>query len=245
MAWLRHRARHHAADVVVVAEGLHERDDLAVVEHRHGHAQVRAGGRCRPRTGRRRCGSRRRPGASSRAGSRARRAARAPSTSGPVSLRSRRSWMPARKSCWSRIIGERAVRPIASSTSASIEAERALDDLDDGSGRSRPSARPGPPRCRSRRRARAEARDGSAVVEPNSSITAGPVDRVAGAEPLARVHGASCRRGRRSTPRRVPTSRVGLAVLGATGVAATGRSIAPTPVTRRFTHSTTWRGSSR
>src|SRR5687768_1440295 len=30
--------------------------------------------------------------------------------------------MPARKSCWSRIIGERAVRPIASSTSASIEA---------------------------------------------------------------------------------------------------------------------------
>src|SRR5688572_5951151 len=30
--------------------------------------------------------------------------------------------MPARKSCWSRIIGERAVRPIASSTSASIDA---------------------------------------------------------------------------------------------------------------------------
>src|SRR5918999_4711936 len=40
----------------------------------------------------------------------------------PVSLRSLRSWIPARKSSWSRIIGDRAVRPIASSTSASIEA---------------------------------------------------------------------------------------------------------------------------
>src|SRR5918994_1824306 len=40
----------------------------------------------------------------------------------PVSLRSRRSWIPARKSCWSRIMGERDVRPIWSSTSASIEA---------------------------------------------------------------------------------------------------------------------------
>src|SRR5918997_1546461 len=40
----------------------------------------------------------------------------------PVSLRSARSWIPARKSCWSRIIGDRAVRPIASSTSASIDA---------------------------------------------------------------------------------------------------------------------------
>src|SRR5918995_1909304 len=40
----------------------------------------------------------------------------------PVSLRSRLSWIPARKSCWSRIMGERDVRPIWSSTSASIEA---------------------------------------------------------------------------------------------------------------------------
>src|SRR5262245_61021978 len=40
----------------------------------------------------------------------------------PVSLRSRRSWIPARKSCWSRIIGDRDVRPIWSSTSASIDA---------------------------------------------------------------------------------------------------------------------------
>ena len=30
--------------------------------------------------------------------------------------------MPARKSCWSRIMGEREVRPIWSSTSASTEA---------------------------------------------------------------------------------------------------------------------------
>ena len=36
----RHRAGHGAADVVVVAEGLHERDDLALVEDRHGDAQV-------------------------------------------------------------------------------------------------------------------------------------------------------------------------------------------------------------
>ncbi len=40
-----HRAGHRAADVVVVAEGLHERDDprpvAVVVEHRRGHAQVR------------------------------------------------------------------------------------------------------------------------------------------------------------------------------------------------------------
>ena len=35
-----HRARDGAADVVVVAEGLHEGDDLAVVEDRHGDAQV-------------------------------------------------------------------------------------------------------------------------------------------------------------------------------------------------------------
>ena len=36
----RHRAGHGAADVVVVAERLHERDDLALVEDRHGDAQV-------------------------------------------------------------------------------------------------------------------------------------------------------------------------------------------------------------
>ena len=36
----RHRAGHGAADVVVVAEGLHEGDDLALVEDRHGDAQV-------------------------------------------------------------------------------------------------------------------------------------------------------------------------------------------------------------
>ena len=35
-----HRAGHRAADVVVVAERLHERDHLAAVEDRHGHAQV-------------------------------------------------------------------------------------------------------------------------------------------------------------------------------------------------------------
>ena len=40
----------------------------------------------------------------------------------PVSLRQRRSWMPARKSRASRIIGERAVRSMAASTSASTEA---------------------------------------------------------------------------------------------------------------------------
>src|SRR5215212_9803509 len=40
----------------------------------------------------------------------------------PVSLRSRASWIPARKSCASRIIGDRAVRPIAVSTSRSIDA---------------------------------------------------------------------------------------------------------------------------
>ena len=36
----RHRAGAGAADVVVVAEGLHERDDLALVEHRHRDAEV-------------------------------------------------------------------------------------------------------------------------------------------------------------------------------------------------------------
>jgi hypothetical protein len=36
----RHRAGHRTTDVVVVAERLHEGDDLAVVEHRHGDAQV-------------------------------------------------------------------------------------------------------------------------------------------------------------------------------------------------------------
>src|SRR5690606_16766357 len=40
----------------------------------------------------------------------------------PVSLRRRRSWMPARKSCASRIIGERAVRAMAVSTSRSTDA---------------------------------------------------------------------------------------------------------------------------
>ena len=139
----------HAADVVVVAERLHERDDR---RRRRTPARSRtgpAGGRSRPRRGRRRCGSRRRRGASSRAGSRARRDARAPSTSGPVSLRSRRSWMPARKSCWSRIIGERAVRPIASSTSASIEASVPCTI----STRIGSIITRAPPRCRARRRA--------------------------------------------------------------------------------------------
>jgi hypothetical protein len=37
----------------------------------------------------------------------------------PVSLRSLRSWMPARKSCASRIIGDREVRAMAVSTSIS------------------------------------------------------------------------------------------------------------------------------
>ena len=36
----RHRAGHGAADVVVVAEGLDERDDLALAEDRHGDAEV-------------------------------------------------------------------------------------------------------------------------------------------------------------------------------------------------------------
>ena len=36
----RHRARHPTADIVVVAEGLDIGDDLAVVKHRHGAAQV-------------------------------------------------------------------------------------------------------------------------------------------------------------------------------------------------------------
>ena len=36
-----HRAWYAAADVVVVAEGLHEGDDLAVVVDGHGDAQVR------------------------------------------------------------------------------------------------------------------------------------------------------------------------------------------------------------
>src|SRR5215211_4232119 len=40
----------------------------------------------------------------------------------PVSLRSLASWIPARKSWASRIIGDLAVRPIAVSTSRSIEA---------------------------------------------------------------------------------------------------------------------------
>ena len=64
VARARHRAGHGAADVVVVAERLHERDDLAR-PHRRTPARSRtgrAGARCRPRTGRRRCGRTRRPG---------------------------------------------------------------------------------------------------------------------------------------------------------------------------------------
>ena len=36
----RHRARHAAADIVVVAEGLDVGDHLALMKHRHGAAQV-------------------------------------------------------------------------------------------------------------------------------------------------------------------------------------------------------------
>ena len=47
-----------------------------------------------------------------------------------MSLRSSRSWMPARKSWASRIIGLRLVRAIAVSTSISTLASVALHDLD-------------------------------------------------------------------------------------------------------------------
>ena len=81
-----HRAGHGAADVVVVAERLHERDDLRAVRRCRGRPARsrtgRAGGRCRPRTGRRRCGRTRRRAASSRSGSRARPGARARSRTG-------------------------------------------------------------------------------------------------------------------------------------------------------------------
>ncbi len=48
-----------------------------------------------------------------------------------MSLRSWRSWMPARKSWASRIIGERQVRPMAVSTSISTLASVPCDDLDE------------------------------------------------------------------------------------------------------------------
>ena len=48
-----------------------------------------------------------------------------------MSLRSWRSWMPARKSCASRIIGEREVRAMAVSTSISTLARVPCDDLDE------------------------------------------------------------------------------------------------------------------
>ena len=61
-----------------------------------------------------------------------------------MSLRQWRSWMPARKSRASRIIGERAVRSIAASTSASAEASVPSHDLeDDRVGASRAARRRG------------------------------------------------------------------------------------------------------
>ena len=95
--------------------------------------------------------------------------------------------MPARKSCWSRIIGERAVRPIASSTSASIDASVPCDDLDED----RVDHRATTTLPRSSTRAVKPGWIGS--VEPNSWITAGPVDLSPDSRSRAYT-GASCRR---------------------------------------------------
>ena len=122
-----HRPRYGAADVVVMTEGLHERDYLraiavtVVVEDRCGDAQIGqvtdaafglvdvvveedvAGTHLVDRIV-------------------AHHGCTSAEYERPVSLRSCRSWMPARKSWASRIIGEREVRPIAVSTSSSTEA---------------------------------------------------------------------------------------------------------------------------
>ena len=104
-----------------------------------------------------------------------------------MSFRILTSWMPARKSWASRIIGERAVRPIAVSTSASTEARvpatistrigsiigprfSVIEQIPESVDR-------GP-----------ETRE-TGTVEPNSWTTAGPSDHVAGAEPAAVVEG--------------------------------------------------------
>ena len=78
----RHRAGDRAADVVVVAEGLHERDDASRRRTPARSRTGRAGARSRPRSGRRRCGRRRRPRASPRSGSRGRPGGPGRSTSG-------------------------------------------------------------------------------------------------------------------------------------------------------------------
>ncbi len=156
--------------------------------------------------------------------------------------------MPARKSCASRIIGDRAVRPIAVSTSFSTAAsEPSTISSTTGSTPSTASVLIGslprsPAGCRTGRRVAAKP-GCSGTVEPNSSTTAGPVDLVVRREvgpPVDRgvhpvVEEDRPYAGTRPLAARPPAG-------GSSR--SRGRSIGPTPVTRRFTHSTGCRGSS-
>ena len=96
--------------------------------------------------------------------------------------------MPARKSCASRIIGEREVRPIAVSTSFSIAASVPCDDLDEDRVdvwvrqpvavlvcRGRPARHCASVTTRLPNASTVAAKPGcTGTVEPNSSMTAGP-----------------------------------------------------------------------
>ena len=128
--------------------------------------------------------------ASSRSGSRGRPGAPAPSTSGRSACAACRSWMPARKSCASRIIGERDVRPMAVSTSFSIAASvPATISTSTGSRRRvRWHGRHASSRVSSRLpcASTAAVKPGcTGTVEPNSSITAGPRTTSPAPRPLA------------------------------------------------------------
>ena len=101
----------------------------------------------------------------------------------PVSLRSLASWIPARKSWASRIIGDLAVRPIAVSTSRSIEASvpSTISRVTGSSWltRSRLTGAPGSRTLRvttrlPKRSTRARNPGWSGTVAPYSSTTAGP-----------------------------------------------------------------------
>ena len=185
-----------------------------------------------------------------------------------MSLRSWRSWMPARKSCASRIIG-RAAGAGDGGLDLHLDArEGALDDLDED--RVDRAALGGEPVavlvCRGQAGAvhccllgddevaeRVDAHgeagvDGHGGAELLDDRRAG--ERVAGAQVGAPVDvggdvagiRVEADRSRRASSR--PAS-AGRRRRGRATSRSSGRVIGPTPVTRRLTHSTCWRGSSR
>ena len=144
--------------------------------------------------------------------------------------------MPARKSCWSRIMGEREVRPIWSSTSASIEAS--VPSTISTSTGSTSVTTPA-----SRRTTRAPSRD----VDPPPP-RAGPAGSSRTPRPPRAGHLVARAQVGAPHHRRVvpaPAKNTGRVPVGATVPVPAGRagasggaSSGPTPVRRTFTHST-------